>query len=302
MKCRSCKKKSTFPFLNLGKTPAANSLLRSKSQSSKYYDLKIFVCTKCWLVQTSDLVNYKKLFNKTYPYFSGYSNTWLDHLKKFSKKIKNKYPDNLKKNVFEIASNDGALLRILKLNNIDAVGIEPTKSTADFAINDGFKVIKSFFGKRFAKKIKVKSDFVIANNVVAHVPNLNDFIGGLKFFLSKIGIASIEFQYLPSLIKKNQFDTIYHEHFSYISLTSAKNIFKKHKLEIFDYDKIDTHGGSLRIYVKHKENKKLKISKKLVKLYKQEKKIGVNKKTYYANFQKKVENSTKKSIQLINKI
>ena len=293
MICRNCKKKTTYSFLDLGKTPAANSLLKRKNQFIKHYDLRVFVCNRCWLVQTTDLINYKSLFSQDYPYFSGYSDTWSNHLSKFVKKIKRKYSKNLNENVFEIASNDGTLLEILRNNQINAIGIEPTKSTADFAIKKKFKIIKNFFGKKLARKLKLKSNFVIANNVIAHVPDLNDFVGGLKIFLSTKGIATFEFQYLPSLIKKNQFDTIYHEHFSYISLISAKNIFKRHNLEIFDCDKIKTHGGSLRIYIKHKNNKDFNISPKLKKLYLKEKNIGIDKKKYYSDFQSKVELSKK---------
>lgn len=295
MRCRSCNKKLSTIFLNLGKSPVANTLNKTAKQVSKKFNLQLYVCNFCWLSQTKDLVNYKLIFKEDYPYFSGYSKIWLDHLRKYVKYIKYKYPKQLKGKVYEIASNDGSLLSILNINKINVTGIEPTKSTYNFSKKKGHNVLNSFFTNKFAKKIKTKSDFIIANNVLAHVPKLNDFIKGIKTFLNYNGIATFEIQYLVSLIKLNQFDTVYHEHFSYFSITSACNIFEKHGLKIFDCEKIKTHGGSIRLYVTHINNRNIKNTRRLKILRRNEIKAGIKKKIFYTNFQKRI-NLIKKKV------
>lgn len=301
MRCRSCNAKLKTIFLNLGKSPVANSLISNSKVNVKKFNLQVYICETCWLSQTNDLVNYKEIFNSYYPYFSGYSKIWLDHLDNFVKHIKLSFPDKLKNNVYEIASNDGSLLKILEKNNIKATGIEPTKSTFLFSKRNGFKVINSFFSYKFARKINEKSDFIIANNVLAHVPNLNDFIKGIKTFLNLNGVATFEIQYLISLVKFNQFDTVYHEHFSYFSITSANNVFKKHGLKIFDCEKINTHGGSIRLFVTHSNNIKLNQSKRFIRYLKQEKKVGIKSKKFYINFEKKIKVLKKNVNNFINK-
>ncbi len=301
MNCRSCNHKLKKILLDLGQSPIANSLISSQKIKVKKFNLKVFICQKCWLLQTNDLVNHKEIFKSDYPYFSGYSKTWLNHLRKFVKKIKFNFPKNLKGNIYEIASNDGCLLNILKNNNIEATGIEPTKSTFNYSKKKGFNVINSFFTNNFVKKIGKKSDFVIANNVLAHVPNLKDFVMGIKNFLKYNGVATFEIQYLINLIKYKQFDTIYHEHFSYFSVNAAINIFKECGLKIFDCEKINTHGGSIRLYVTHFENHNFKKSKRLNLYLKQEKDWGVTKISYYKNFEKEVKNIKKSVKKFINK-
>tara|TARA_A100001011_G_scaffold331369_1_gene357714 strand:- start:293 stop:1504 length:1212 start_codon:yes stop_codon:yes gene_type:complete len=300
MRCRSCNKRLSTIFLNLGKSPIANTLNKTSKQVSKKFDLQIYICKKCWLSQTKDLVKYKSIFKKDYPYFSGYSQIWLDHLREYVKYIKYKYPKQLKGNVYEIASNDGSLLNILKVNQVNAKGIEPTKSTFNFSRKKGHNVINSFFTNKFANKIKKKSDFIIANNVLAHVPNLNDFIKGIKTFLNHDGVATFEVQYLLSLIKLNQFDTVYHEHFSYFSITSACNIFEKHGLKIFDCEKIKTHGGSIRLYVTHMDNSKMKDTNRFKIFKKYEEKAGIKKEIFYMSFQKRVNLLKKKVSKFID--
>ena len=302
MLCRCCNNKLKTFLIDLGKSPVANTLAKKSNEKTKNFDLQVYICDKCWLLQTNDLVPQKQIFKNDYPYFSGYSKTWLNHLNKFVKKIKKNFPDKLKKNVCEIASNDGSLLEILKSHNIDAFGIEPTRSTYLYSKKKGFKVINSFFTNNFAKKIKFKSDFIIANNVLAHVPNLNDFIKGIKKFLSHNGVATFEIQYLPSLIKFNQFDTIYHEHFSYFSIVAAKDIFNRNNLKIFDCEKINTHGGSIRLYVAQENNFDLKETKRLSNYYSEEKELGIDKIKFYKNFSKKIKLIKKNTNILIEKI
>ena len=301
MNCRSCNNKLKKTLFDLGKSPIANSLLSNQKSIVNKYNLKVFICEKCWLLQTNDLVNYKEIFKSDYPYFSGYSNTWLNHLNKFVKQIKNNFPKNLKGNVYEIASNDGCLLNILKKNKIKAIGIEPTKSTFIYSKKNGHEVINSFFTNNFASKTNKKSDFIIANNVLAHVPNLNDFVVGIKNFLNFDGVATFEIQYLINLIRYNQFDTIYHEHFSYFSITAATNIFKKNGLKIFDCVKIRTHGGSIRLYVAHSKNKKFMKSKRLNLYIKKEVEWGVNKISFYKSFENKIKILKKRVNNLTDK-
>ena len=296
MNCRSCGKSSKYSFLDLGISPPSNAFLNKKNDIEKVYPLKIFFCESCYLVQTHDFANRKELFNDNYVYFSGFSETWINHLKKFVSVLENKL--YLKKNSFvvEIASNDGTLQEILSKKNYKSLGIEPTNSTAKVAEAKGLSVIKKFFGKDLSinlKKKNLKPDLIVANNVLAHVPKINDFISGLKILLKPRGIITIEFQHLLNIIKKNQFDTIYHEHYSYLSLISAKNIFLKHNLEIFDVEKLLTHGGSLRIYIKHNSDLSKKTSARFKKILNEEKKFGLDKIIVYENFQKKVENVRK---------
>ena len=290
MNCRSCGIFCKNSFLDLGRSPPSNAFLKKKSDTEKVYPLKIFFCESCYLVQTHDFASRRELFNDDYVYFSGFSKTWINHLKKFVKTLENRL--FLKKNSFvvEIASNDGTLQEILSKRNYKSLGIEPTASTAKVAEAKGLSVVKKFFGKNLAislKKNNFKPDLIVANNVLAHVPKINDFISGLKFLLKSKGIITIEFQHLLNIIKKNQFDTIYHEHYSYLSLISAKNIFLKHDLEIFDAEKLHTHGGSLRIFIKHSSDLSKKTSKRFKQILNEEKKFGLDKIDVYKNFQKK---------------
>jgi len=303
MNCRSCGNFSKYSFLDLGHSPPSNAFLKKKSDTEKVYPLKIFFCERCYLVQTHDFASRRELFNNDYVYFSGFSKTWIKHLKKFVKTLENKL--FLKKNslVVEIASNDGTLQEILSKRRYKSLGIEPTDSTAKVAESKGLSVIKKFFGKNLAvslKKNNFKPDLIVANNVLAHVPKINDFISGLKFLLKSKGIITIEFQHLLNIIKKNQFDTIYHEHYSYLSLISAKNIFLKHNLEIFDAEKLSTHGGSLRIFIKHSSDLSKKTSKRFKQILNEEKTFGLDKIDVYKNFQKKAEKVRKEFLNFLN--
>ena len=304
MYCRSCAKFSKYCFLDLGLSPPSNAFLKKKNDIEKVYPLKVFFCESCYLVQTHDFASRRELFNNDYVYFSGFSKTWINHLKKFIKTLENKLFLNKNSFIVEIASNDGTLQEILSQKNYKSLGIEPTSSTAKVAEAKGFHVIKKFFGKNLAidlKKKNFKPDLIVANNVLAHVPKINDFILGLKILLKPKGIISIEFQHLLNIIQKNQFDTIYHEHYSYLSLISAQNIFSKHSLEIFDAEKLSTHGGSLRIFIKHSSDLSKKTSKRFNLILHEEKKFGLDKIKVYKNFQKNAEKIRKDFLNFIKK-
>ena len=300
MKCRFCQTRVFSNFLNLGKTPLSNSFLK-KSQlrkKEKIFPLHAFVCHNCLLVQLEEFENPKNIFSK-YVYFSSYSKSWLEHSKNFVEKSIKKF--NLTENdqIIEIASNDGYLLQFFKGKKIPVLGIEPAKNVSRIARKRGIPTITKFFGTKTAKQLVnkgIKADLIIANNVLAHVPNLNDFVMGIKILLKENGIVSLEFPHILKLIQKNQFDTIYHEHFSYFSLLTIKKIFSKHQLTIFDVNEISTHGGSLRIFVKHNTNKKTKVKISVKNLVEKEKKYNLNKIKTYREFQPKIE-KIKKDIQ-----
>ena len=292
MHCRHCKRKLNTVFINLGKSPPSNSYLKKNELDKKelYFPLNVLVCKNCWLVQTEDFTNAKDLFNNEYAYFSSYSTSWVIHAKKYCSSIVNRFNLNSNSLVIEVASNDGYLLQFFKEKNISCLGIEPTKNTAAASRKKGIKTITEFFSSNLAIKLKEKNklaDLMVGNNVLAHVPDINDFLIGFSILLKTTGVATFEFPHLINLIQKNQFDTIYHEHFSYLSLTSINSIMKKNNLEIFDVNKLATHGGSLRVYVQKKLGGNKKITKRVSDLLESEDSLGINSVKFYNGFFKK---------------
>ena len=260
MNCRHCKKILQHTFLDLGFAPASNAYLNKKDLSKPeiYYPLKVRVCDNCWLVQTEDYNDADALFTSKYAYFSGTSSSWSEHVKKYTEKMINELNLNSDSYVIEIASNDGCLLKNFVESKIPCLGIEPTKSTADVAKKMGIPVLTKFFGEALGKKLAAEgkqANLVIGNNVFAHVPDINDFTRGLKAILKPGGIITLEFPHLMRLIEHTQFDTIYHEHYSYLSLFTANKIFKAAGLRIWNVEELITHGGSLRIYGCHDNDK-----------------------------------------------
>ncbi len=291
--CRFCDESLKHIFLDLGKSPLSNSFLKEEmlNQSEKFYPLCVYVCEKCLLVQLPEFENPQNIFGD-YAYFSSYSDSWLKHSKDYVNMIIKRF--NFKKNsrVVEIASNDGYLLQYFKEKNIPILGIEPAENVAKVAVQKGIPTLIKFFGTDTAKELvrqEKSADLIIGNNVLAHVPNLNDFVEGLKIFLKPEGIITMEFPHLLNLIKYVQFDTIYHEHFSYYSLLIVEKVFSSHGLTIFDVEELSTHGGSLLIYVKHSENNSIPISKNIQELLKKEKDFGLENILTYKSFMTKVE-------------
>ena len=291
-KCRFCKNELKENFLDLGESPLSNSFLK-KNELKKYerkFPLHAYVCRYCLLVQLEEFEAPKKIFSE-YAYFSSFSKTWLMHAEKYVEKMIKKYRFDKNSTIIEIASNDGYLLQFFLKKNIPVLGIEPAKNVAQSARKKGIPTITKFFGQDTAKSLinnGKKADLIIGNNVLAHVPNLNDFVKGLKILLKPNGIITLEFPHILKLIQKKQFDTIYHEHFSYFSFLTIKKIFLYHNLTIFDVDKLSTHGGSLRIHVKHTEDKTKKNSSKINLLIKEERKAGLHKISTYKKFQDEV--------------
>lgn len=256
MNCRHCHAPLEHVFLDLGFAPPSNAYLSASDLQApeQYFPLKLFVCDKCWLVQTEDYSRSDELFTKDYAYFSSTSTTWLVHAKTYVDMISARLGLGAESFVIEVASNDGYLLKNFVSSGVPCLGVEPTDSTAAAAEALGIPVAREFFGQGFADKL-VKSgkqaDLIIGNNVYAHVPDINDFTAGMKTALKPGGTITLEFPHLMNLMGLNQFDTVYHEHYSYLSLQSVRSIFAKAGLRVFDVEKISTHGGSLRIFGCH---------------------------------------------------
>ncbi len=295
MKCRHCKTKLNSVFADLDYSPISNAML-SKEQlhtPESYFPLKIFVCNNCFLVQVDEIEKADKIFDKEYTYFSSYSTSLLAHSKKYVEMMIERFKYNENSQVIEIASNDGYLLQYFKENNIQVLGVDPTANTAKIAETKGIKTIVEFFGSEFAKSTLVdkgtKADLILGNNVLAHVPDINDFVKGMIIVLKDNGVITMEFPHLVRLIDDCLFDTIYHEHFSYLSFYSVNTIFRSQGLEIFDVEKISTHGGSLRIFAKHKEDTSKEISTNVAELLNNEIAKGITDNSYYSGYQKRIE-------------
>ncbi|MCS6821114.1 MAG: class I SAM-dependent methyltransferase [Microscillaceae bacterium] len=294
MNCRFDNLPLTHVFIDLDFSPPSNSFLTAEqlNEPEVYYPLKLYVSERTFLVQIDEYKKADEIFSQDYVYFSSYSTSWLAHCKQYVEMITTRLELNETSHVVEIASNDGYLLQYFKEKDIPVLGIEPTLGTAQVAQSKGISTWVAFFGTELAEKLVQQgkqADLLIGNNVLAHVPNLNDFVAGLKIALKPTGVITMEFPHLMQLIENNQFDTIYHEHFSYFSFLTVKQIFEKHGLTLFDVEEIPTHGGSLRIYAKHTENDALSISKSVYVLLEKEISKGMNTLVYYQGFQEKAD-------------
>lgn len=255
MNCRHCRTPLEHVFLDLGFAPPSNAYLTAADlkKPERYFPLKLFVCTHCWLVQTEDFTRPSDLFDFDYAYYSSTSKTWLRHAATYVQQITERFGLGSNSFVVEVASNDGYLLRNFLSPGIPCLGIEPTLGTAQVAENLGIPVLKEFFNSALARKMAAekKADLIIGNNVYAHVPDINDFTLGMRELLKDEGVITLEFPHLLQLIDNNQFDTVYHEHFSYFSLHTVERIFKLAGLRVWDVEELPTHGGSLRVYGCH---------------------------------------------------
>lgn len=259
MRCRHCSASLEHTFLDLGFAPPSNAYLTREDLASpeKYYPLKIKVCDQCWLVQTEDYAQAVELFSPDYAYFSSTSTGWLAHAARYAEKVTQQLQLTQDSLVIEVASNDGYLLKNFLAAGIPCLGIEPTASTAAAAENLGIPVMREFFGEKLGKQLAATgklADLIAGNNVYAHVPDINDFTRGMKAALKPGGSITLEFPHLMRLIEHTQFDTVYHEHFSYLSLYAVDRIFKAADLRVWDVEELSTHGGSLRIYGCHSED------------------------------------------------
>lgn len=286
-KCRACSTLLKQEILDLGKSPPSNAyLMRSKSKEVEtYYPLILMLCESCFLLQTIDYNKPEELFDKDYAYLSSTSLTWLKHSSEFTKTSIAKLGLTSNSYVVEIASNDGYLLQYFRDFSIPCLGVEPTSSTAELSRKKGIEVIEDFFNYQLSEKIiknYKRADLIIANNVYAHVPDIVNFTRGIENLLSDDGVVSIEFPHLLNLILENQFDTVYHEHFSYLSLYTLKFIFEKCSLKILDVEELDTHGGSLRVWGAKKTNPSCE-SDSVQNILNKELSLGINDKSFYLN-------------------
>ena len=292
-KCISCNSKKLYSIYNFGNLPLSNEFVkRAKNKKIKKYKLNILVCEQCYLVQNENVVKENLIFNNEYLYHSSYSKLWLDHSKKLSELLTKRF--GIKKNsyVIEIASNDGYLLQNFKKRGIRHLGIEPSKSVNDVAKKNGINTLNAFFGKKIlkSKKIEKKPDLIIGLNVLAHTPNLRDFISTLDELMNNNSVAVFEIQYVLNIFKKLQFDTLYHEHYSYFSITSILGLLKKTNISIFDVQETNTHGGSIRVFLKKRNSITANEKTKVQKVINKEKKIGITSIKFYKKFRKDLQN------------
>ena len=296
--CRFCDATLSLSFCDLGISPLANSYIESIKNNSneKFYPLHTYVCQSCYLVQLPEYEIPENIFSD-YIYFSSYSRSWLAHAKQYVDNIMQRYTYNKDSLIIEIASNDGYLLQYFNDYDVRAIGVEPATNVARVANKKGVKTINKFFNINTANQIITElkcADLIIANNVLAHVSNIKDFVESIKILLAQGGVVTIEFPHLLNIIKYVQFDTIYHEHYSYFSLSVVKMILEKHDLRIFDVEKIMTHGGSLRVYACHKNDSKKMNSENINIILDEENKFGMTSNDTYKLFSNKVKNVRKK--------
>ena len=293
MNCRHCNTNLEHTFIDLGFAPPSNAYLSRGDLKipERYFPLKLLVCDQCWLVQTEDYTEAGYLFDNDYAYFSSISKSWLDHSRAYFELVKERFSLNGDSHVIEIASNDGYLLKNFVNENIPCLGIEPTASTAMAAEKLGIPVIRDFFDSELAKSLveqKKSADLIIGNNVYAHVPDINSFTKGLKIILKSNGVVTLEFPHLMRMLEHTQFDTAYHEHFSYLSLTAVSNIFRREGLRIWDAEELPTHGGSLRVYGCHDESARVNTAR-VGQILEQEVRNGLTSITTYQDFQARAE-------------
>ena len=302
-KCRFCDSPLVDTFVDLGMSPLCEDHVKPEElkQMEPFYPLHSYVCSKCFLVQVESLVSPSEIFSD-YAYFSSYSDSWLKHIKKYTEQVLNRFEITNKSLVAELASNDGYLLQYFLEKKIPVLGIEPAANVAKFAVEKGIRTEVKFFGVKTAKELVGrygKTDLLIGNNVLAHVPDINDFVAGMNVFLKPEGVITMEFPHLMRLVERNQFDTIYQEHFSYLSFTTVEQIFNHHGLALFDVEEIPTHGGSIRIYAKHKEDKTKDISPNVFRMLSIEKNKGMRTLSYYSDFREKVKETKWKILEFL---
>lgn len=304
MKCRHCAADLKFQLIDLGSAPPSNAYLTAISlrRPEKWFPLKVLVCEQCWLVQAESYSRASELFNDEYAYFSSFSDAWLAHSEKYVNEMVERFSLNGSSHVVEVASNDGYLLQFVKLRGVPCLGIEPTASTANAARLKGIDTVERFFGVSLASELAAEgksADLTAANNVLAHVPDINDFVRGFTILLKSHGVATFEFPHLYQLITERQFDTIYHEHFSYLSFTTVSEIFESQGLSVFDVEMIGTHGGSLRVFAQRSDTGKRPRSSRVNEIKQLESSAGMRSRAFYEGFERDAETSKAKLLQIL---
>ena len=295
MKCRHCAADLHDVFADLGTAPPSNAFLcrQDLDRAELYFPLKVFTCALCHLVQVDEVQRHDELFSSDYVYFSSFSSSWLDHARRYVEQVVprlNLGPQSL---VMEVASNDGYLLQYVQERGIPCVGIEPTTSTAQVARQKGIESLEWFFGNSFAREFvstRRQADLILGNNVLAHVPDINDFVGGFREALTPEGCVTVEFPHLLRLVQHNQFDTIYHEHFSYLSFHTAQAVFERQGLMVWDVEELPTHGGSLRVWAQHQAHEVVRPpTERVSQMLTQEAEAGMFEPMFYRGLQIKLD-------------
>jgi SAM-dependent methyltransferase len=294
MNCRHCNSPLELSLVDLGSAPPSNNYLSSAALKGPelWFPLRVLVCRNCWLVQTEDFARADELFDADYAYFSGYSASWLAHSKRYVQDMIERFALDNRSLVIEVAANDGYLLQYVRECEIPCLGIEPTASTAAAARDKGIEIVQEFFGVSLGERLAAEgrqADLTAANNVLAHVPDINDFTGGFARLLKPTGVSTFEFPHLLNLLEQSQFDTIYHEHFSYLSLVAVRRIFAANGLTVFDVEELPTHGGSLRVYAQRSDGGKRPVSEHVAALVQRELDAGLTSEGGYAGFQAKAD-------------
>ena len=290
--CRFCGKSLTTTFVDLGMSPLCQTHVDAAHLGDReiFYPLHAYVCDQCFLVQLGEFATPEEIFTE-YAYFSSYSESWLKHCEAYCNTMRELFHLNTQSQVFEIASNDGYLLQYFVRSGVGVLGIEPAQNVAAVARSKGVPTISQFLGEQTARGIVAEfgqADLVLGNNVLAHVPNLNDFVEGMRVLLKLDGVITMEFPHLVELMIHNQFDTIYHEHFSYLSFTTVEKVFAAHHLTLFDVEKLPTHGGSIRIYARHSGNTRHAITPRVQVMKEEEDRYGITRISTYADFEQRV--------------
>jgi hypothetical protein len=302
--CRFCGTALKHTFVDLGTSPPCQRHVTPErfNHAEAFYPLHAYVCHECFLVQVPQYVAREELFDDAYAYFSSYSDSWLKHAQDYTEKMIARFGFDANSRVVEVASNDGYLLQYFVQRGIPALGIEPTANTARAAEEKGVRSLVKFFGQATAREVRADfgpADLLLGNNVLAHVPDINDFVAGLKILLSDTGVVTIEFPVLSKLIENNYFDTIYHEHFSYLSVTTVERILAHHGLVLFDVDELSTHGGSVRIYARHAQDTTKPISDNVIRIKRKEEQAGHFDLAYYARFGERVRETKRKILSFL---
>jgi 2-polyprenyl-3-methyl-5-hydroxy-6-metoxy-1,4-benzoquinol methylase len=292
MTCRFCQTPLSHVFIDLFNSPASNSFLTADqlNEPETFYPLKVFTCPSCYLVQVDEYKKSDAIFDSEYVYFSSFSTSWLAHSRRYVEAMTERFGLNAASQVIEVASNDGYLLQYFVQRGIPVLGIEPTANTAAAAIEKGVPSLTRFFGRQLARELAAEgkqADLLLGNNVLAHVPDIVDFVAGMAIALKPTGVITMEFPHLLQLVENNQFDTIYHEHFSYLSFTTVRQLFAAQGLTLFDVEELPTHGGSLRIYARHAANEALPISNNVPLMMQKEAATGLTTMAYYEGFQQR---------------
>lgn len=289
MKCRHCGSELHRPFLDLGSAPPSNAYLTPAALNAPevWYPLRLLVCDQCWLVQTEDHAGREALFSADYAYFSSFSSSWLRHAQAYVQAMQQRFGLGPQSCVVEVAANDGYLLQYVQQAGVPCYGIEPTTSTAQAARAKGIEIVERFFGVELARELAAQgrqADLMAANNVLAHVPDINDFVAGFAILLKPAGVATFEFPHLLRMVRECQFDTAYHEHYSYLSLGSVQRIFAANGLQVIDVEQLPTHGGSLRVYAQRQGGPHTP-SPAVADLLTTERSAGMEAPPFYVNFQ-----------------